>query len=64
MASSTTAVATSRSSDKAPSIPANLVDEPLVLAFLVAALAYLLIAMLAGMLYSLQFLQSYPISEL
>lgn len=60
MASSTTAVATSRSSDKAPSIPANLVDEPLVLAFLVAALAYLLIAMLAGMLYSLQFLQSYP----
>ncbi len=40
--------------------PRTLVDEKIVLAFLSASLAYVLIAMLAGLLYSLQFIDMYP----
>ena len=38
----------------------NLVDERIVLWYFVASLTYLLIAMLAGLFFSLQLLQSYP----
>ncbi|MFQ5414695.1 MAG: cbb3-type cytochrome c oxidase subunit I [Phycisphaerae bacterium] len=38
----------------------ELVNERIVLCFFVASLAYLLIAMLAGLLFSLQFLHAYP----
>jgi len=40
--------------------PRKLVDERIVLAFLCASLAYVVIAMFAGLLYSLQFLNMYP----
>jgi cytochrome c oxidase cbb3-type subunit 1 len=45
-----------------PSAPrtADLVDERIVRWFLLTSLAYLLIAMLAGLLYALQFVQLYP----
>ena len=38
----------------------NLVDERIVLAYLIASLSYVLIAMLAGFLFSLQLIQDYP----
>ncbi len=44
----------------APAAPVALVERKLVLWYFVAALAYMLIAMLAGFLFSLQFLQKYP----
>jgi cytochrome c oxidase cbb3-type subunit 1 len=37
----------------------SLVNERIVLAYFIAALAYMLVAMLAGLLFSLQFLQTY-----
>ncbi|MCB9853142.1 MAG: cbb3-type cytochrome c oxidase subunit I [Phycisphaerales bacterium] len=40
-----------------------LVDEKLVLCFFIASLSYVLIAMLAGLLFSLQFLQIYPFAN-
>ncbi len=46
------------------SIPAtrDLVNERIVLWFFIASLAYLVIAMLAGLLFSFQFVQGYPLS--
>ncbi len=43
-----------------PEIPKNLVNERIVCWFFFASVAYMLIAMLAGLLYSFQFMQWYP----
>lgn len=57
-----TATATTTIPAAAPTTGA-LVNERLVLWHLIAALAYLMIAMLAGFLFSLQFLQLYPFPD-
>lgn len=41
-----------------------LVDERIVLWYLLASLSYMLIAMLAGFLYSMQFLRHYPFADI
>lgn len=61
MTTATTAIQGGSTFDEPP-VPSteNLVDIPMVRWHLLASLSYLLIAMLAGLLYSLQFLQLYP----
>jgi len=44
-----------------PEIPKDLVDEKIVLWYLIASVFFMLVAMLAGFLFSLQFLQWYPL---
>ncbi len=44
--------------------PGTLVDEKIVLYFLCLSLTYVVIAMLAGLLYSLQFLHMYPFQDI
>ncbi|MHC5109986.1 MAG: cbb3-type cytochrome c oxidase subunit I [Planctomycetota bacterium] len=53
-----------KSTDVAATVTASdLVDSKIVAAYLIASLSYVLIAMLAGMLFSLQFMQMYPFPE-
>ncbi|MFQ5492062.1 MAG: cbb3-type cytochrome c oxidase subunit I, partial [Phycisphaerae bacterium] len=50
------------SQDPFPDDPSQLVNERIVLWYFGASLAYLMVAMLAGLLFSMQFLQHYPLA--
>ncbi len=59
-----TAQATAADIPREPETVHGLVDVALVRWYLVAGLGYLLISMLAGLLFSLQFLQKYPFADM